>query len=191
MPITSPVDFISGPSTVSTPGKRAKGNTASFTARCFGSGGLRLKLLERLAGHDARRDLGDRQADDFGDEGHRARGARIDLEHVDLAVLDRVLHVHQPADVERERQRARLPLELGNCLLAQRMRRQRAGGIAGMNAGFLDVLHDAGDEGVLAVGETIDVDFGGIGQIAVDQQRAAFGNHKFAGRSRSAARRAR
>ena len=30
-PITSPVDFISGPSTVSTPGKRAKGNTASFT----------------------------------------------------------------------------------------------------------------------------------------------------------------
>ena len=31
MPITSPVDFISGPSTVSTPGKRANGNTASFT----------------------------------------------------------------------------------------------------------------------------------------------------------------
>ena len=34
MPITSPVDFISGPSTVSTPGKRANGNTASFTALC-------------------------------------------------------------------------------------------------------------------------------------------------------------
>ena len=32
MPITSPVERISGPSTVSTPGKRAKGNTASFTA---------------------------------------------------------------------------------------------------------------------------------------------------------------
>ena len=31
-PMTSPVERISGPSTVSTPGKRAKGNTASFTA---------------------------------------------------------------------------------------------------------------------------------------------------------------
>jgi hypothetical protein len=31
MPITSPVDFISGPSKVSTPGKRSKGSTASLT----------------------------------------------------------------------------------------------------------------------------------------------------------------
>ena len=31
MPITSPVDRISGPSTVSTPGKRANGNTDSLT----------------------------------------------------------------------------------------------------------------------------------------------------------------
>ncbi len=30
-PITSPVERISGPSSVSTPGKRAKGITASFT----------------------------------------------------------------------------------------------------------------------------------------------------------------
>ena len=31
MPITSPVDFISGPRTVSWPRKRPKGSTASFT----------------------------------------------------------------------------------------------------------------------------------------------------------------
>jgi hypothetical protein len=31
MPITSPVDFISGPRMVSTPGNLMKGNTASFT----------------------------------------------------------------------------------------------------------------------------------------------------------------
>ena len=49
-----------------------------------------------------------------------------------------------------------------------------------MDAGFLDVLHDAGDEGVLAVGEAIDVDFGGVRQIAVDQQRALLGDHQFA-----------
>ena len=34
MPMTSPVDFISGPSTVSAPGKRPKGMTASFTLKC-------------------------------------------------------------------------------------------------------------------------------------------------------------
>ena len=34
--MTSPVERISGPSTVSTPGKRAKGKTASLTPTCFG-----------------------------------------------------------------------------------------------------------------------------------------------------------
>ena len=32
--MTSPVDFISGPRMVSTPTKRANGNTASLTATC-------------------------------------------------------------------------------------------------------------------------------------------------------------
>ncbi len=40
-----------------------------------------------------------------------------------------------------------------------------------MDAGLLDVLHDAGDEGVLAVGEAVDVDLGRVGEIAVEQQR--------------------
>ena len=36
--MTSPVERISGPSRVSTPGKRLKGRTASFTLTCVGSG---------------------------------------------------------------------------------------------------------------------------------------------------------
>ena len=32
-----------------------------------------------------------------------------------------------------------------------------------MDAGFLDVLHDAADEHVLAIGEAIDVDLDGVG----------------------------
>src|SRR5450759_4128893 len=48
-----------------------------------------------------------------------------------------------------------------------------------MNAGFLDVLHDAGDERVLAVAQAIDVHFRCVRQIAVDQQRALFGDHQF------------
>ena len=58
----------------------------------------------------------------------------------------------------------------------ERVRRQRAGRIAGMDAGLLDVLHDAGDRRVLAVGEAIDVDLDGVGEIAVDQQRPLVGD---------------
>ena len=38
MPITSPVDRISGPRITSTPGNFVNGNTTSFTEMCFGSG---------------------------------------------------------------------------------------------------------------------------------------------------------
>ena len=100
-----------------------------------------------LAGHDARGDLGDRRADGLGDEGHGARGARVDLEHEDRAVLDGVLHVHQAADIQRLGQRRGLALQLVDGLVRQRMHRQRAGAVARMDAGLLDVLHDAGDEG--------------------------------------------
>ena len=37
IPITSPVDRISGPSTMSTPGNLANGKTLSFTETYFGS----------------------------------------------------------------------------------------------------------------------------------------------------------
>ncbi len=114
-PITSPVDFISGPRMRSTPGKRAKGKTASLTATCGRARfGLEPEVGELLARHHPRGDLGDRHAGRLGDEGHGARGARIDLEHIDVAVLDRELHVHQPDDAERARERRGLPLDLGD-----------------------------------------------------------------------------
>ena len=112
MPITSPVERISGPRMVSTPGKRANGNTASFTATWSSFCGLRPKAGERLSAHDTAAMPGDRQADDLGHERHGARGARIDLEDVDVAALDGELHVHQPDHVERKRELPRLPFEL-------------------------------------------------------------------------------
>ena len=86
---------------------------------------------------------GNRLADDLGDERHGARGARVDLENVDYAVLDGELHVHQADDLERQGQLARLAVELGERRGAERMRRQRAGAVARMDARLLDVLHDA------------------------------------------------
>jgi hypothetical protein len=74
---------------------------------------------ERLAGHDAGGDRRHRQADHLGDEGDGARGPRIDFENVDLAVLDRILDVHQANDIERPRQLRSLTLELGHRGLRQ------------------------------------------------------------------------
>ena len=83
-PITSPVDFISGPRMVSTFGKRAKGNTASFTATCGATAWpSSAELLQFRARHHARADLGDGNAGRLGDEGHGAGGARVHLQHVD------------------------------------------------------------------------------------------------------------
>jgi hypothetical protein len=40
-----------------------------------------------------------------------------------------------------------------------------------MDAGFLDVFHDAGDIDVGAVAQAVDIDLDGVGQVAVKQQR--------------------
>ena len=107
IPMTSPVERISGPSTVSTPGKRLKGSTASFTDTYVGyrrrdRDDARIDELDQgLSHHDAHRDLRECDAGRFGDEGHRALGARIRLEDVDLLVLDRVLDVDESHDAER------------------------------------------------------------------------------------------
>ena len=40
-----------------------------------------------------------------------------------------------------------------------------------MHARLLDMLHDAADEHVLAIGDGVDIDLDGVAQIAVEQQR--------------------
>ena len=40
-----------------------------------------------------------------------------------------------------------------------------------MDAGFLDMLHDAGDIDVGAVREAVDIDFDGVAEVAVEEQR--------------------
>ena len=50
-----------------------------------------------------------------------------------------------------------------------------------MDAGFLDMLHDAGDSGVLAVGEAVHIDLDGVGEITVEQQRPLLRHDQFGG----------
>ena len=40
-----------------------------------------------------------------------------------------------------------------------------------MDPRFLDMLHDPGDEGVLAIGDAINIDLDRIGEVAIEQQR--------------------
>ena len=101
MPMTSPVDFISGPSRVSTPGNLTKGKTDSLTEMCLGTMSLvNAEFLQGLAGHHPGGDLGQGPPGGLGNEGDGAAGPGVDLEQVDGVVLDRELDVHQADDLQ-------------------------------------------------------------------------------------------
>ena len=56
-------------------------------------------------------------------------------------------------------------------IFAELIRRQHAGTVAGMDAGFLDVFHDAGDHNLFVVAQRIDIDFVRVFEELVDQDR--------------------
>ena len=131
-----------------------------------------LDVGDQLAEHDPAGELRQRHADGLGDEGHRARRARVRLDHVQLARMDRVLHVEQADDADRQRDLARRGAHLLEHLLAQRVRRQHAGAVAGVHAGLLDVLHDPADPHLVAVAQRIDVQLDGVLEEAVEEDLA-------------------
>ncbi len=85
--------------------------------------------------------------------------------------LQRVLHVQQPAHPAAQRDRLGVGADPLDVAAAQRDRRQHAGGVAGVDAGLLDVLHHAAEVDLGAVAERIDVDLDGVVQEPVDQHR--------------------
>ena len=169
MPITSPVERISGPSSASAPAKRSNGSTASFTDTwpLVGSRG-QLEVGDPLAEHQAAGQLRERQADGLRDERHRPRRARVGLDHVQLVAVDRELDVDQADHPERQRDSRGLLAHLLEHLLAERVRREHAGRVAGVDAGLLDVLHDPADPHVGAVAERVDVDLDRVLEEAVE-----------------------
>ena len=118
-----------------------------------------------------RRDLGQRYADRFADKGHGARRARIDLEDKYIAALHGELHVHQTAHIERLGQRDGVAADFVLHFRADRFRRQTARAVAGVDAGALDMFHDAADHVIFTVAQRIDIDFDGIVEKFIDQHR--------------------
>src|SRR3546814_11599834 len=80
------------------------------------------------------------QAGCLGDEGHRAAGARVDLQDVDLLAAHGELHVHQADDAERPGELLGLAPDLLDDGGSKAVGRQRAGGIAGVDAGLFDAI---------------------------------------------------
>src|SRR5262249_43624092 len=84
------------------------------------------ELAKGLPDHDARGDLGERPPDRLRDERYGTRRTWVHLEDVDDRLLDRELHVHQPADAELARERDSLPADLVLNVFRDRLRRQAA-----------------------------------------------------------------
>jgi hypothetical protein len=97
-------------------------------------------------------------------------GARIHFEDVDRLVLDRELRVHQADDLEGPGDAARVVANLIEVPLGDAVRRHDARAVAGVDAGLLDVLHDAADDdGAGRVGDAVDVELDGVLEELVDQ----------------------
>ena len=117
------------------------------------------------------RSLRERHARRLRDERHGAARARIRLDHVDGIALNGVLHVHEAAHAERERDARRRVAQLLHERLGEGERRDARCRIARVNARLLDVLQDAADVDFVAVTERIDVALDGAFQETIEVDR--------------------
>ena len=175
MPITSPVDFISGPSAESTRASLTVEKTGALTATSGqrrAQAGLEAEVGEPLAAHHPGGQLDHRHPGDLADEGHRPRRPGVDLEDVGEAAPDDELDVAETVHRERPGDGDGVdndpPGDLGI---------EPGGGVGGhrvaaVDPGPLDVLHQPGDDHGLAVRHRVDVDLGAE-EVLVDQHRAA------------------
>ena len=109
----------------------------------------------------------------LGDERNGSRRARVRLEHVQLALVQRELQVEQAAGTEAAREcRRQCPISASRAEPTDGAGRTQAES-PGVDAGALDVLDDRRDPAVLAVAEDVDVELERAFEEAVDERRAA------------------
>ena len=90
--------------------------------------------------------------------------------------MNRELRVHDADDAQRPRHGRHLFLKRLFLLCRQRERRQAATGIAGVDPGLFDVLHDTADDHLLAVADRVDIHLHGEIQKSVQQDRTLVGH---------------
>ena len=129
------------------------------------------QIVQCLPHNDRRRELCERYACGLAHKRHGPGRPGIDLQDVDHAVLDGVLHVEQADNPERLGKLLRVPPHFLDLPIADQVRRQHARRVAGMHAGVLDVLHDPTDDAAGAVCNSVDVGLERVFQKAVDEHR--------------------
>ena len=82
------------------------------------------------------------------------------------------LHIHEALHLQRLSKESRLTLDLFNKLRAEAVRRKRARRVARVNAGLLDMLHDAADPDFVAVTHSVNVHFHRVIQEPIKEHRA-------------------
>ena len=186
-PITSPVERISGPEhgvdgaalagAEALEGEhrllhRDRGIVGQIRAVALGGQhAAAAQIRDRGAGHEQGCGLRQRDAGGLGDEGHGAGGTRVGLEHVEHPVGEGELDVEQSAHAHALGDRQGRGADAVHDRVAEGDRREGTGRVAGVDAGFLDVLHHAADVEVGAVVEGVDVDLDGGVEKAVDEDR--------------------
>ena len=120
--------------------------------------------------------LGQRNTGRFTHKGNGPRGSGVHFQHIDDAVLDRILNVHQSHHIQFSSQRFRAPLNLAQDSRVQRNGRQHTGAVPAVNPRLFDMLHNPTDKGRLSVRDGVHIDFNRMVQEAVNQHRLA-GRH--------------
>ena len=124
-----------------------------------------------LAQDDLRGDVGHRHARRFREEGHRTRRTRVDLDDINVVVAgDDELDVVQTDDADAQTQFHRIVDDLVLGFLAHAEGRIDADRVARVDTRVLDMLHDAGDEDILAVADGVHLQLLAH-DVAIDQHR--------------------
>ena len=99
--------------------------------------------------------------------------------------MDHVLDVEEAAHAEPDAQPPGVVGERSRCSSVGEDGREDRDAVAGVDPGPLDVLHDPGDQHVLAVADGVNLDLAAL-EVLVDQDRAAGRRSRLpSGRSRS------
>ena len=129
-------------------------------------------LASQRGSNDLRSYLNHVYAAHLGNQRNRSGSTRVSLKNVHGVVLDGVLHIHQTADVHLNGDLSGVLLDCLYLLCGEILAREYACRIAGVYAGKLDVLHNSGNEAVLAVGDGVCLALGSVVQEAVYKDRS-------------------
>ena len=114
-------------------------------------------ILQLFAQHRPGSQVHHRHAGDLADIRNGAGGTRVHLDHIQLVVIDQILDIHQSLSIQGNGQIPGALDDLVRHHVVDVPGRVHGDGVAGMDAGALDVLHNARNQDVLAVADGIDL----------------------------------